>query len=954
MWSLFSSRRRRPSRSRRATCQLRLEPLENRWVPSGFAASAGSLDSSGQVTGAGLGVGTDAAGNVYSVGYVGGTTRADDTDGYVVKRAADGTFMWRQVVQGLDPGGNSFADSADVIAVDPAGNSYVAGTFRATLHLGNFTITSTGILDVFVEKLDTNGNVLWVHQFANVGNFVSGNTFSRSSGLAPKSIAVDSAGNVAVAGIFTGHIDMDPANPGQHFLDYPAPGQTGHPDGYVVKLHADGTFAWDAQVVNVPRDGVGITAVAMDGHSNVYALGTLANDNYFNDATNNNSLQQNANSIVVPTPQGLPNVNSLFLWKLNADGTNAFVRPITSQPDPTDPFAGFTATSARAGIWGLGMAIDAQGNIYATGAFNGKSVDFSPGVAFPGNPTAGPNIVTSPYGNYDAFALKLDSAGNWQWVRQISTTTAGENSGDGLALDSAGNPYITGYLTADSLVGNFLLTPTSAAGNSYIAELSPQGAFLNAAKSTDLSPDGDKAEAIAVDSQGAVDIVGTYAANMQWPGLPALSGTSGGDLFTIKTGLTNPVIAYQLTGTTLHLTATDNQAKHLVMTQDTQLGMRVQLDPSHLVAFQGLTKIVYLGGNGDTAVQFVSPAGATTTPLPDLDLSLGSARNTFDLTAVFSANPFLNAPWVIKIATSGAGSGTPSADTIHTNIIGAVPVNETIRFGNAVNRAIIERHNVGPANLPEQVSVTGGLLENDIRVIYDFNPQPEPPGFVGQPISVMIDGPGTDGIIINWSFQPSSPGSPGNPPVFCIPLNSIIHTTGDTTERLGYHFMEGPEETHGIIAIRAPITLDVAGRNVHLAHIDLDADVPAPGMSMPTVQVFSPAFFHVAGGDGGANLTLNMGVANPTGDPAIGNPDIMPTGSVDAQLVGSTGGDTVGIVIWMSPASTGTVQAVVRGGGGIDDLTLMMYGTDNALLNAVIFGALRDTFHHTDNVRVVE
>src|SRR5262249_44964104 len=152
---------------------------------------------------------------------------------------------------------------------------------------------------------------------------------------------------------------------------------------------------------------------------------------------------------------------------------------------------------------------------------------------------------------------------------------------------------------------------------------------------------------------------------------------------------------------------------------------------------------------------------------------------------------------------------------------------------------------------------------------------------------------------------------------------------------------------HGIIAIRAPFTVDVAARKVHSAHIDFDDDVPAPGMSMPTVQVFSPVFFHVAGGDFGANLTLNMGVANPTGDPAISNPDIMPTGSVDAQLVGGTGADTVGIVIWMSPASTGTVHAVVRGGGGIDDLTLQMYGTDNTLLDAVIFGALRDTIHHT-------
>jgi hypothetical protein len=243
MWSLFSTRRQQPARPRRVSSKPRLEILEDRCTPSGFAASAAAPDLSGHPLGSGLGVGTDAAGNVYTAGYVGGTLHFNDTDGYVVKRAADGKFMWSQVVQGLDSAGNSFADSADVIAVDAAGNSYVAGNFSATLTLGNFSITATSPFDAFVEKLDTNGNVLWLHQFArNEG--AGPPTFERLGTLAPKGIAVDPAGNVVVTGSFLGHIDLDPvAHPGQHFLDTP----NGIGESYVVKLNASGDFVWQAQ-----------------------------------------------------------------------------------------------------------------------------------------------------------------------------------------------------------------------------------------------------------------------------------------------------------------------------------------------------------------------------------------------------------------------------------------------------------------------------------------------------------------------------------------------------------------------------------------------------------------------------------------------------------------------------------------------------------------------------------
>jgi hypothetical protein len=81
MRSAFSTRRGRTAPSHRATFKPRLEALEERDTPSAFAASAASPDFSGQLLGSGQGVGTDAFGNVYTVGYVGGTINASDTDG---------------------------------------------------------------------------------------------------------------------------------------------------------------------------------------------------------------------------------------------------------------------------------------------------------------------------------------------------------------------------------------------------------------------------------------------------------------------------------------------------------------------------------------------------------------------------------------------------------------------------------------------------------------------------------------------------------------------------------------------------------------------------------------------------------------------------------------------------------------------------------------------------------
>lgn len=79
------------------------------------------------------------------------------------------------------------------------------------------------------------------------------------------------------------------------------------------------------------------------------------------------------------------------------------------------------------------MVLDSQGNCYVTGMFSGTA-SFG-------------DFTLSSLGNYDIFIAKLTVGGFWQWaVRAGGYSEVGlEDRGNGIALDSAGNIYATGY-----------------------------------------------------------------------------------------------------------------------------------------------------------------------------------------------------------------------------------------------------------------------------------------------------------------------------------------------------------------------------------------------------------------------------------------------------------------------------------------------------------------------------
>src|SRR5207245_7660598 len=120
------------------------------------------------------------------------------------------------------------------IAADSAGNVYTTGFFSGTADFdpgpGTFNVISAGGQDIFVSKLDTDGNFIWAKA-------LGGNAQDIGFG-----IAVDGVGNVMTTGFFFGTADFDPG-PGTFNLT-----SSGLFDTFVSKLYSSGNFVWPSDL----------------------------------------------------------------------------------------------------------------------------------------------------------------------------------------------------------------------------------------------------------------------------------------------------------------------------------------------------------------------------------------------------------------------------------------------------------------------------------------------------------------------------------------------------------------------------------------------------------------------------------------------------------------------------------------------------------------------------------
>ena len=195
---------------------------------------------------------TDAAGNVIIAGYTTGIFATPPVNAYtpfVAKYSPAGALLWARTL--LDTrNGFGVPDVAKGVAVDAAGNIYVIGETLTGL-TGEL---AAGNVDVFILKLDPDGNRLWAHQFGS-------SAYDHANG-----IAVDSQGSAFIVGWSAGQL------PGQ----LPPFGE----DYFIAKYDTSGNRVWMHQGEFTPADPHNdeAAAVAVDASGNAYVAGMRAGE----------------------------------------------------------------------------------------------------------------------------------------------------------------------------------------------------------------------------------------------------------------------------------------------------------------------------------------------------------------------------------------------------------------------------------------------------------------------------------------------------------------------------------------------------------------------------------------------------------------------------------------------------------------------------------------------------
>ena len=180
---------------------------------------------------------------------------------------------------------------------------------------------------------------------------------------------------------------------------------------------------------------------------------------------------------------------------------------------------------------GNGIAADANGNAYIVGTTS--SINF---------PTMNPFQATRA-GFNDVFVRKLNPAGTVVY----STFLGGSNDdlGRGIAIDSAGNAYVTGWTFSTNFpTANVFQSARSAAADAFVTKLNAAGSAL--VYSTYLGGNGDdRAYAIAVDSSNNAYVTGqAFSSNFPTANAFQAARNGTGDVFVTKFNPAGSALVY--------------------------------------------------------------------------------------------------------------------------------------------------------------------------------------------------------------------------------------------------------------------------------------------------------------------------------------------------------------------------------------------------------------------------
>ncbi len=285
-----------------------------------------------------------------------------------------------------------FIGGTNCVAIDTAGNVYIAGSFQNTADFDpgpdTVILTSGGSFDMFIAKYDKHGSYIWAQNMP------------APSSQQAEAIAVDASGNVYITGSFSNTVDFDPGTGTSSFTS------KGSNDIFITKYDTDGKYLWVKAI-----GGTGLDRgadIAVDASGSVYVTGRFADTVDFDPGGNVENHVSNGNA-------------DIFITKYDTEGNYLWAKSIGG--------SGLDQSNS--------LVCDRDGNIFITGAYQ-QTVDFDPGPLTT-------NLISN--GGGDIFLARYNTNGDFSWAKSMGGASTND-AGNSIALDAVENIYITGRFGA--------------------------------------------------------------------------------------------------------------------------------------------------------------------------------------------------------------------------------------------------------------------------------------------------------------------------------------------------------------------------------------------------------------------------------------------------------------------------------------------------------------------------
>lgn len=398
-------------------------------------------------------------------------------------------------------------------------------------------------------------------------------------------------------------------------------------------------------------------AIAVDSFGSAYVTGTTA-------------------AVDFPTTSGA--------YQTTYGGGDAFIAKLNPEG------SALVYSTYLSGASGNGIAVDSAGNAYVTG--HTLALNF---------PTTSGAFQTAPY-DYDVFITKLNPTGS----ALVYSSRFGSNFADfgrGIALDVAGNAYVTGWTVCRAPTCNFptvnAFQPDFGGGynDAFVSKLNSSGSALVYSTylggGAVLNATDDWGEAIAVDSAGSAYVTGyTYA-----PDFPVTTNAFD----TTRGGLDAFISKFSPTGTALMYSTFLGGAGR-------EQGMGIAVDASGNAYITGLTESYDNPFTSATEGFPVTPGAFRTTGSFDAFVTkLNPQGSGLVYSTYLGGSADVDRGWAIAI--DGAGSAYVMGDTKSSNF----PVASAVQgqYGGGLSDAFVTKLDPSGAALVYSTFLGGSLYD---------------------------------------------------------------------------------------------------------------------------------------------------------------------------------------------------------------------------------------------------